>query len=78
MRHTIKMPKLGDTTREVVIEAWDVELGSSVSAGESLMTVETDKAMAEVPSPVAGVLVEQLVSVGDEVLVGAPFAVISA
>jgi 2-oxoglutarate dehydrogenase E2 component (dihydrolipoamide succinyltransferase) len=72
------MPRLGDTTREVVVETWDVEVGAAVIAGESLMTVETDKVTAEVPSPMTGSLVEQLVEVGDEVAVGAPFAVIEA
>ena len=78
MRYTVKMPHLGDTSREVVVESWEAEIGASVSAGDSLLVVETDKTTTEVPSPVAGVLVERLVQEGDEVPVGAPFAVIEA
>ena len=78
MRHTIKMPKLGDAMQDVVIEVWEVEVGARVEVGDSLMTVETDKVNTEVPSPVAGELVERLVSEGDEVLVGAPIAVINS
>lgn len=78
MRHTIKMPKLGDATLAVVVEAWDVAIGTPVAVGASLMTVETDKVTTEVPSPVAGELIEQLVEVGDEVPVGQAIAVIQA
>ena len=78
MEHTIKMPRLGDTTQEVVIESWDVASGESVSAGEVLMTVETEKVTTGVPSPVSGRLVSQLVAEGDEVPVGAPFAIIES
>jgi pyruvate/2-oxoglutarate dehydrogenase complex dihydrolipoamide acyltransferase (E2) component len=41
-----------------------------------LLRVETDKALVEVPSPVAGTLVEQLVALEDEIDIGAPIAVI--
>jgi pyruvate/2-oxoglutarate dehydrogenase complex dihydrolipoamide acyltransferase (E2) component len=76
VRFTIKLPHLGDTTREVVILSWEVELGGTVQAGANLLTVETDKTTTEVPSPVEGVLVEYLVREGDEVAVGAPIGII--
>ena len=47
-----------------------------VSAGDTLMTVETDKVEAELPSPVAGTVVELLVAVDDEVEVGTPVCAI--
>lgn len=75
MNHTLRMPKLGDATQEVVVETWEVEVGAVVEIGDVLMIVETDKVNAEVPSPIAGTLVEQLVEEGDEVAVGVPFAV---
>ena len=78
MNHTLKMPKLGDATQEVVVETWEVDVGAAVEIGDVLMIVETDKVNAEVPSPIAGTLVEQLVEEGDEVAVGAPFAVFQA
>ena len=46
--------------------------------GTPLMAVETDKVTTEVPSPVAGTLVEQLVSPQDEVAVGAPICIVEA
>ena len=78
VRFTVKMPKLGDATQSVVVEAWDVAVGTRVHEGASLMTVETDKVTTEVPCPVQGILVEQLVAVGDEVPVGAPIARVDA
>ncbi|HTW98339.1 MAG TPA: biotin/lipoyl-containing protein [Acidimicrobiales bacterium] len=76
MRHEVKLPKLGDTTQVVVVNEWLVEPGAAVQAGQALMSVETDKVTADVPSPVAGTLVEQLVRPQDEVDVGAVICVI--
>jgi len=70
MRSTIKMPRVADTVDEVVIVEWLVEVGSSVAVGDLLMRVETDKALVEVPCPIAGVLTAQLVAVDDEVITG--------
>ena len=76
MRFTVKLPKLGDTTEEVVVLEWLAEVGNAVTAGDDLLRVETDKVDSDVPSPVSGTLVELLVAVDDEVLIGAPIAVI--
>ncbi len=76
MRYTLKMPIQGDTTREVFITEWLVAVGQTVAVGDVLLTAETDKAAVEVPTPFAGVLIEQLVAPEDEVEIGAPFAVI--
>lgn len=76
MRETVTMPKLGDTADDVLIVEWAVEVGGRVEEGATLCNVETDKIETEVPSPVGGELVEQLVGEGDEVAVGAPIAVI--
>jgi len=76
MRHEVKLPKLGDTTQTVVVNEWLVQPGAGVQTGQAILSVETDKVTAEVPSPVAGTLVEQLVRPEDEVDVGAPICVI--
>jgi 2-oxoglutarate dehydrogenase E2 component (dihydrolipoamide succinyltransferase) len=76
MRHEVKLPKMGDTTQVVVVNEWLVEPGAAVQAGQAILSVETDKVTAEVPSPLAGTLVEQLVRPEDEVDVGAPICVI--
>lgn len=72
------MPRAADTVDEVMVSEWLVPPGSVVGPGQSLMTVETDKALVEVPCPVAGTLVEQLVAVDDEITTGTPIAVIES
>jgi 2-oxoglutarate dehydrogenase E2 component (dihydrolipoamide succinyltransferase) len=78
MRHKVKMPVLGDTTRVVVVDEWLVEVGDSVQVGQAILSVETDKVSAEVPAPVAGRIVDKLVAPQDEVPVGAPIAIVEA
>jgi 2-oxoglutarate dehydrogenase E2 component (dihydrolipoamide succinyltransferase) len=76
MRQTINLPVLGDTTKYGVISQWLIAVGDRVEADQPLVAVESDKALVEVPSPVSGVLVEQLAAVDDELEIGAPIAVI--
>jgi pyruvate/2-oxoglutarate dehydrogenase complex dihydrolipoamide acyltransferase (E2) component len=78
VRHQVKLPRLGDTTQEALVTEWLCAVGSEVNVGTPLMTVETDKVTTDVPSPVAGTLVEQLVSPQDEVAVGAPICIVEA
>lgn len=76
MRYTVKLPRLGDTVEGVVILSWEAEVGQQVNEGDVLVTVETDKVESQVPSPVTGTLVEQLVAVQDELPTGGDLAVI--
>jgi pyruvate dehydrogenase E2 component (dihydrolipoamide acetyltransferase) len=78
MRHTLNMPKLGDSVAEVVILEWHVAPGDSVAVGDPLVSVETDKIDTDVPATVAGTVVELLVEPQDEVATGAPFIVVEA
>lgn len=55
---------------------WRATLDSEIAAGDILLSVETDKAVVDVPSPVAGRLVKQSVGEGDEVATGTVVAVI--
>lgn len=74
----MKMPRAADTVDEVMVSEWVVAVGAGVAAGDPILRVETDKALVEVPSPVAGTLVEQLVAVDDEIATGTPIAVIES
>ena len=62
----IKVPDIGDFSDIPVIEVL-VAVGEPVDAEQSLLTLESDKAMMEVPAPVAGVIRELRVEVGDTV-----------
>jgi pyruvate/2-oxoglutarate dehydrogenase complex dihydrolipoamide acyltransferase (E2) component len=66
----VKLPRLGETVDEVVVMEWEAQVGDEVAEGGVLLRVETDKAVVEVPSPVAGRIVEQVVSEGDEITTG--------
>jgi pyruvate/2-oxoglutarate dehydrogenase complex dihydrolipoamide acyltransferase (E2) component len=76
MRHTVKLPRLGDTADDVVVIEWIAKVGDRVNQNDAVMRVETSKIDTDVVSPVSGTLVEHLVVAGDEVAVGAPIAII--
>ena len=62
----VKVPDIGDFKDVAVIEIL-VKVGDTVEAEQSLITLETDKAAMEVPSPAAGVVKELKIKVGDKV-----------
>lgn len=75
-RFEIKMPKLGESITEGTILSWSVKVGDTVQEDQVLFEVNTAKVSAEIPSPVAGKVVEILYKEGDTVPVGTVVAVI--
>ena len=71
------MPEL-QGAEEITVGAWSKHQGEHVDEGETLMEVHTDKVNAEIPSPVAGVVDELLLDVGDPVKPGQAIARIAA
>jgi pyruvate dehydrogenase E2 component (dihydrolipoamide acetyltransferase) len=74
----VTMPQLGETVTEGTITKWFKQVGDTVKADEPLFEVSTDKVDTEVPSPVAGTLVEIRANEGDLVPVGGVIGVIGA
>jgi pyruvate dehydrogenase E2 component (dihydrolipoamide acetyltransferase) len=74
----ILMPQLGETVTEGKVTNWYKSVGDSVSPGENLFEIETDKTSMEVPTTVAGVISEIRVLAGATVSVGSVVAVLSA
>lgn len=70
----IVIPQMGESVAEGSIGTWLKQVGDAVAVDEPIVEVETDKVAMEVPSPVAGVLVEQTVAEGDTVEIGALIA----
>ncbi len=66
----VTVPDIGDYKNIPVIEVF-VKAGDTVKAEESLMTLESDKATMDVPSPAGGVVKEILIKPGDKVSKGA-------
>jgi len=71
----VKVPDIGDFKEVPIIELL-VKVGDAVKAEDSLLTIESDKATVDIPSPVSGVLAELKVQVGDKVSEGVLLALI--
>jgi 2-oxoglutarate dehydrogenase E2 component (dihydrolipoamide succinyltransferase) len=78
MSTEVKVPTLGESVTEATIGEWLKQPGDAVALDEPIASLETDKVAVEVPSPVAGVMGQQVVAVGDTVNVGAVIATIEA
>ena len=70
MAHSVEMPELGESVTEGTITTWLKEVGDTVEVDEPLLEVSTDKVDTEIPSPVAGTLIEILADEDDTVEVG--------
>ncbi|HET7505898.1 MAG TPA: 2-oxoglutarate dehydrogenase complex dihydrolipoyllysine-residue succinyltransferase [Kofleriaceae bacterium] len=64
------VPALGESITEAVVSIWLKQVGDAVAADEPVAELETDKVTVQLPSPAAGVLVEQKVAVGATVKIG--------
>lgn len=69
---TFTLPDLGEGLQEAEIVSWQVAEGEHVVVDQPLLSVETEKAVVEIPSPQAGHIARLLAKVGDRVKVGAP------
>jgi 2-oxoisovalerate dehydrogenase E2 component (dihydrolipoyl transacylase) len=74
-RYVFKVPDLGEGTVSSEIVAWRAKVGDVVDEDEPLVEMSTEKAVVEVPSPVAGRILALNGSPGDVVAVGAELAV---
>ncbi|MEQ8195133.1 MAG: biotin/lipoyl-containing protein, partial [Rhodospirillales bacterium] len=67
-----RLPDLGEGLHDAEVVAWHVSVGDHVVKNQPLVSVETDKAVVEVPSPRAGHIVKLYGDVGDHIAVGSP------
>jgi 2-oxoglutarate dehydrogenase E2 component (dihydrolipoamide succinyltransferase) len=72
----LKLPNMGESVAEATITNWLKNVGDTIEVDEAVLEIATDKVDSEVPSEVAGVLVEQLFQVDDVVQVGQTIAII--
>ncbi len=73
----VKIPDIGDYSDIPVIEVY-VKSGDKVTAEQSLITLESDKASMDVPAPVAGIVKEIKVKIGDKVSKDHTFLILEA
>jgi 2-oxoglutarate dehydrogenase E2 component (dihydrolipoamide succinyltransferase) len=74
MSESVQMPALGESVTEGTVTRWLKQVGDTVAVDEPLLEISTDKVDTEIPSPLAGTLLEILVDEDETVEVGAPLA----
>ncbi|WP_432493311.1 2-oxoglutarate dehydrogenase, E2 component, dihydrolipoamide succinyltransferase [Kineococcus gypseus] len=74
MSNPVQMPALGESVTEGTVTRWLKSVGDTVEVDEPLLEVSTDKVDTEIPSPVAGTLLEILVGEDETVEVGTDLA----
>jgi pyruvate dehydrogenase E2 component (dihydrolipoamide acetyltransferase) len=72
----ITMPRLSDTMEEGVIATWRKKVGDTITAGDVLVEIETDKAIMELEAYDDGVLERVIVGEGESAPIGTPIGVI--
>ena len=72
MATIIEMPKLSDTMSVGTVANWLPDEGDSVSSGDIIAEIETDKATMELETFDEGVLLKQIAPIGAQVPIGAP------
>ena len=75
-RYVFKLPDVGEGTAEAEIVKWHVAAGDRVEEDQTLVEVTTEKAIVELPAPVAGTVVSIHGAVGDSIAVGSDLVVI--
>ncbi|MGE0042696.1 MAG: biotin/lipoyl-containing protein, partial [Vicinamibacterales bacterium] len=78
MSTPVVMPQMGESIAEGTIVRWIKKVGDTVDRDEPLFEISTDKVDAEIPSPVAGTLLEIAVKEGETVPVNSVVATIGA
>ncbi|MGC4749509.1 2-oxoglutarate dehydrogenase, E2 component, dihydrolipoamide succinyltransferase [Micromonospora sp. DT201] len=72
----VKMPALGESVTEGTVTRWLKQVGETIEVDEPLLEVSTDKVDTEIPSPVAGTVLEIKVPEDETAAVGADLAII--
>ncbi|MFD7078131.1 biotin/lipoyl-containing protein, partial [Nocardioides sp. NPDC059952] len=78
MATEVTLPALGESVTEGTVTRWLKQVGDTVAVDEALLEVSTDKVDTEIPSPVAGTVLEIKAAEDDTVEVGGLLAVIGA
>ena len=66
------LPDLGEGLQEAEIVEWHVKPGDAIESDQAMVSVETDKAIVEVPAPYSGKVEKLFGAAGDKIHVGAP------
>lgn len=72
----LKLPKMGESVAEATLTSWLKEVGDTIELDEPVVEIATDKVDSEVPSEVAGTLIEKRYTIDDVIKVGETIAII--
>jgi len=72
----LKLPKMGESVAEATLTSWLKEVGDTIELDELVVEIATDKVDSEVPSEVAGTLIEKRYTIDDVIKVGETIAII--
>ncbi|MFJ6199944.1 dihydrolipoamide acetyltransferase family protein [Micromonospora sp. NPDC092111] len=75
MAEILRLPELATNSREAVVASWNVPLRTPYDEGEAIVTVETEKAVADVEAEAGGMLLRLLADEGETVASGSPIAI---
>ncbi|MBO0680222.1 2-oxo acid dehydrogenase subunit E2 [Mycolicibacterium sp. S2-37] len=78
MATVVRMPEVLANTGEATIQTWLVSVGQTISVGDPIAEIETDKAVVEYAAEVDGILSRLIVEAGTKIAVGEPIAVVTA
>lgn len=76
MRIEVRVPALSDSVASGTLLAWRHQVGDAVVRDDTLVDLETDKVILEIPAPASGTLIETMGVEGDSVMAGETIAVI--
>ena len=72
MRYIFNFPDIGEGLDEGTIIEWYVSKGQEIKSGQAVVRMETDKVVAEIPSPKSGTVIAVFGNVGETIHVGTP------
>jgi pyruvate dehydrogenase E2 component (dihydrolipoamide acetyltransferase) len=78
MAEILRMPEVAANATDAVLATWAVPVGQAFAAGDTIVEVETEKALVDVEAEAAGVMLHHLVAEGTLVDVGSPIALLGA
>lgn len=78
MSETITLPELGESVTEGTVTRWLKEVGDTIEVDEPIVEISTDKVDTEIPSPVAGTLLEIKVQEDEDIEVGDVLALVGS
>ena len=76
MRYVFRLPDVGEGIHEAEIVSYEVQVGDMVKADQTIIKIETDKAVVTLPAPAAGKVLEIPHKPGDTVAVGDPIIIL--